>query len=296
MSLAKGEKCSVCGAYLFEEDDIVVCPDCGAPHHRECYNKTGQCAFAEFHGTDNEYKKPQEAPQVEDATPKTVCGMCSKSYDVKEDFCPHCNAPNMQKSGRIFTLDFLGGIDANMDLGNGVTADEAKRFVVVSSHHFIPRFAQFKMGKKSSWNWLAFLFPGAWFLYRKMYWLGALFTALRVVATLLAEPFSNRLYELGFTGDMTQLYQYNISDFGVWVFILALFGTVLIAVANILCGAFADNLYYKHTIKTVAQIKQESDDIEHDFRQKGGVNFILMVAGLLAANYLPPIIAKLFGI
>ena len=33
--------CAVCNAYLFEEDDVVYCPVCGAPHHRECYNSIG---------------------------------------------------------------------------------------------------------------------------------------------------------------------------------------------------------------------------------------------------------------
>ena len=296
MSLVKGEKCYACGAYLFEEDDIVVCPDCGAPHHRECYNKIGHCAFEEFHGTENGYKKPQEAPQVEDVTPKTVCGMCHKSYDASEDYCPHCNAPNIQKTGRFFSVDFLGGIDADMDLGDGVKAEEAKRFVRVNTHRFIPLFAKFKMGKKSSWNWLAFLFPGAWFLYRKMYVLGAVFTALQIAFKMLLSPFSDRLYQLGYTGDPAQMYQYNISDFGVWVFALAFLSLVLTALLSILCGAFADRLYYKHTIKSVVQIKAESDDLERDFTAKGGTNFILIVAGLMAVNYLQPIIAKLFGI
>ena len=26
----EGEKCPVCGAYLFDEDDVVFCPECGA--------------------------------------------------------------------------------------------------------------------------------------------------------------------------------------------------------------------------------------------------------------------------
>ena len=26
----EGEKCPVCGAYLFDKDDVVFCPECGA--------------------------------------------------------------------------------------------------------------------------------------------------------------------------------------------------------------------------------------------------------------------------
>ena len=29
-----GKTCQACHAYLFEDDDIVVCPECGAPVYR----------------------------------------------------------------------------------------------------------------------------------------------------------------------------------------------------------------------------------------------------------------------
>ena len=32
-----------CGKPLTLQDDIVVCPDCGAPYHRDCYEKLGRC-------------------------------------------------------------------------------------------------------------------------------------------------------------------------------------------------------------------------------------------------------------
>ena len=38
-----GCPCEGCGKPLTLQDDIVVCPDCGAPYHRVCYEKLGQC-------------------------------------------------------------------------------------------------------------------------------------------------------------------------------------------------------------------------------------------------------------
>lgn len=32
-------KCPVCDKQFKKGDDVVVCPECGAPHHRECYEK-----------------------------------------------------------------------------------------------------------------------------------------------------------------------------------------------------------------------------------------------------------------
>ena len=56
----EGCSCARCKAYLFSEDDIVYCPVCGAPHHRECYNALGHCALEELHGTENEYSMEKE--------------------------------------------------------------------------------------------------------------------------------------------------------------------------------------------------------------------------------------------
>ena len=38
-----GCPCEGCGKPLTLQDDIVVCPDCGAPYHRTCYEKMGLC-------------------------------------------------------------------------------------------------------------------------------------------------------------------------------------------------------------------------------------------------------------
>ena len=40
-------KCPVCNEQFKSGDDIVVCPECGAPHHRECYEKNEHCFYAD---------------------------------------------------------------------------------------------------------------------------------------------------------------------------------------------------------------------------------------------------------
>ena len=44
-----GCPCEGCGKPLTLQDDIVVCPDCGAPYHRDCYEKLGRCIHAPAH-------------------------------------------------------------------------------------------------------------------------------------------------------------------------------------------------------------------------------------------------------
>ncbi len=50
MSRFEGYICPVCMKKFTENDDIAVCPECGTPHHRECYLKNGRCALEEMHG------------------------------------------------------------------------------------------------------------------------------------------------------------------------------------------------------------------------------------------------------
>lgn len=60
MSHPAGE-CPVCKKSFKEGDDIVTCPSCGAPYHRACYQKNGECVFASKHGTGFEYTPPVSA-------------------------------------------------------------------------------------------------------------------------------------------------------------------------------------------------------------------------------------------
>ncbi|MEG0116039.1 MAG: RING finger protein, partial [Hydrogenoanaerobacterium sp.] len=50
--------CPVCNKPFTAEDDIAVCPQCGAPHHRSCFKELGRCAFTEQHAPGNEWKNP----------------------------------------------------------------------------------------------------------------------------------------------------------------------------------------------------------------------------------------------
>ena len=111
-------------------------------------------------------------------------------------------------------FDFLGGVPSDMDLGEGVTADEAKRFVISNTHRYIPKFANMRAGKRLSWNWLAFIFPCGWFLSRKMYAWGSLAGALSVAFSLFAIPFSRAISQFDLTGsyiEVSELIYQNIS-------------------------------------------------------------------------------------
>ena len=61
-------------------DDIVVCPECGAPYHRACYQEKGQCIFEELHKAGKAWEPP--------APPKAP----DPSAEIKDRECL-CAAP-----------------------------------------------------------------------------------------------------------------------------------------------------------------------------------------------------------
>ena len=308
MSLnTEGVSCVRCHAYLFPEDDIVYCPVCGAPHHRECYTQLGHCALEEFHGTDRQYDKvkAREAEQNAAEMPNTgenaegliTCQMCHEKYDFALNACPKCGAPNIAKAGGSFVnFDFLGGVPADYDIGDGITADEAKRFVAANTPRYIPKFAVLNAKNKLSWNWLAFLFPCGWMLSRKMYKNGIIAGLLTVISSLFYLPFMNAINNLGTTPGETQaqimqsIYE-HLPKMGAAVIAALLAGFVLNIAVRLLSALFGDYLYKQYAISSIKTIRAESEDMDYDYRKKGGVNIFLFLIGTMAVQYLPALIA-----
>ncbi|MBO7519929.1 MAG: DUF2628 domain-containing protein [Clostridia bacterium] len=296
--------CGVCHAYLFDDDDVVYCPVCGAPHHRSCYNSIGHCAFEDVHGTENQYKKPESAEyesEKSDAEDETVCQICGASYKSDNPRCPECGAPNFStvSGGGFAQFDFLGGVPENTDLGGGVTAAEARRFVFTNTRRYIPKFAVMKSGKKVGWNWFALLVPSGWFLSRKMYAAGVITGILSICFTLLLLPFSQALslYDTSSVTSYSQLLETIVSDPTIIkpsIILLAYAGIILQLILHVICAVFGDRIYRDHAIETISRIKKESDDIDYDYRKKGGANFILLLLGFFAVRYIPIIIFQFF--
>ncbi len=83
--------CPVCQQPLDKSQDIVVCPECGAPYHRACYKQAGKCLYEDKHGTDFTYL-PDPAP---DAEPEAfvLCPRCGKGNPTDARACSNCGTP-----------------------------------------------------------------------------------------------------------------------------------------------------------------------------------------------------------
>ncbi len=279
--------CALCNAYLFEEDDVVYCPVCGAPHHRECYNSIGHCALEDKHGTENQYDLLLKKNET-----KTN----SKIKPTQNTSADDTYTPGDEIFESLPPMDFLGGVPANLEIEKGVTAKEVRNFVISNTHRYVPKFTQLSKKNKSSWNFIAFFFPAEWLLSRKMYKRGILIGIFVIISTLMSIPLSNTLLNLGFFDlknnvDVTNFLVNNLANIHWASMLMALLGSALSLVLRLVVALLGDYWYREHAISKIREIKETSDDIAEDFHRKGGVSLFMFLLGLLATQYLPSIIA-----
>ena len=296
----KGTVCVRCRSYLFDDDDIVYCPVCGAPHHRECYNALGHCALESLHGTPNEYSRKAEAEKEELAEKKAEtsdsdmikCRFCGEMYSKNLEKCPRCENKSGAFPDGFSGFDFLGGVPADMDLGDGVTAEEAKRFVLMNTHRYIPKFATLSRKHRVSWNWMAFLFPSEWMLSRKMYKGGIFAGILTVAATMLSYPLNLEIASMGITQSTGFYDTFNamyekLPQMSIFVVALAFAGAILNLGIRLFSAMFGDYMYKNYTISTIKKIRNEKLDTAEEFRKRGSSNFILFMLGFMIIQYAP---------
>ncbi len=280
MSEEQQISCALCHAYLFPEDDVVYCPECGAPHHRECYNSINKCALEQLHGTDRQYDKIKQKVQEE------------KETKEEQPQQPKFNQPY----GNAVYLDLLGGVPKDYKLDEEVTADDAKNFVFSNTMRYIPKFTKLSKENKISWNFIAFLFPCSWFLSRKMYKNGIIAGILSIISSLFSLPLNKVLISLGIMDtvsyyEMAQRIAENLEQIGPAVILASFLGMCISLAIRIICALLGDYWYKNHTISTIKQLKKESSDLETDYRKKGGVNIFLFFIGYIAIQYIPIIIS-----
>jgi hypothetical protein len=195
--LYEGYKCAECKKVFSADDDIVVCPECGAPHHRECFMKNGACTMSEYHGNDFKYQPEKSEEKIlEDQGKKP-----ENTPKFKE-------APNnpFQKDLRESVLVY-GGVNPE-DKIDDIPVKVLARYVGTSSGSFIRKWKMIENGLGNGFSALAFLFGPYYLLFRKLWGIGLLYLLFNLVSV-----FPNCIYMLydmsGKSGDIS--FWYNLS-------------------------------------------------------------------------------------
>lgn len=163
--------CPVCKNAFEEDDDVVVCAECGTPHHRDCYNQNGKCINEDKHGTN----EPIEVKflDVEE----------EKVSDIFSENESSANEPQKNNTQQVVEEIFEEINNKGKDFSlNGKHISFYEAAIGKNQKYYIPRFMLIDKTKKGvSWNIASFFVPLAWSLYRKMYKIAALIFALYVL-------------------------------------------------------------------------------------------------------------------
>ena len=98
MTRYTGNHCPVCEQAFTDEDDIVVCPDCGTPYHRACWQKVGACMHKSEHAAGFEWQ-PEFGPDAEKAAHEATCPNCGTHNQPGAAQCSHCGCPLPKDNG-----------------------------------------------------------------------------------------------------------------------------------------------------------------------------------------------------
>ena len=302
MSNYTGNKCPVCHKAFTDQDDIVVCPDCGTPYHRACWPADGHCVNADKHGTGFEWKPENAAPSAEGI----VCPACGAANPPASRFCCQCGAPLAQQQSQADqgtaqqqsradqgTAQQPGQAGAKQpeaeqqqnpnyrvfeiqpdDPIEGVKARDWAAFFGPSAGYYLVRFQGMAVtGRKFCVSVSAFLFGPLYFLYRKA-WKPALFFA--ALSLLLEVP-----------GILTLLY--IAGGLPAWLssaaFIgrLAQIGSYVNWIQMFLRGVFGVYLYRQAVLPKVQELCRsipEGADRQAALRRVGGTSVGAMFAYL----------------
>lgn len=186
-------KCPVCHRQFEKDDDIVTCPECGTPHHRECYKLVGHCVNEGLHKNDYSFleaekpikKEPEEIyyspSENEDLQGEDIINE-AKAQSVKDDEESNNDDKSKKAQGGFSPFQTI-----QIDMGqysekgeiDGVSITDIAATIRNNVPRFISKFKQFSEKKKKlSWNWSAFFFGSFYLLFRKMYKQGIAFFCL----------------------------------------------------------------------------------------------------------------------
>lgn len=314
-----GKKCPVCNSYLFDDDDLVVCPVCGTAHHRDCYNAVGHCALENRHNLQGQNEATSEQTAVDDKQPTgRSCAGCGRQIDPNVAFCPYCGSavdPRIQNNGfamfgaRGFDLsafDPLGGVKGDEKVDD-VSASEMAKLVRVNTQRYIPRFFKLIKNGKMSWNWLAFLLPQVWLFARKLFKQAILVSMLMLAQLLCRLPFdfqysrlANYLSDNGYNTReevLNYIINHGAGHFNIFILLLAMIGFAIAIVVSVVCGIYGDRWYMNKCISDVKDIRllEDEDEQEAAYVKKGGIGMVWMVIAMAATMWLPSILVTLFS-
>lgn len=286
MSLFTGKECVYCHQPFKEGDDVVVCPTCGAPHHRECYSKEHKCALESKHGTNEEWGKQNEL-----------------NYDIKAPINEQENINFSENDTPDMEQFALYGLMNENEKIDDISADELASFVGKGSYYYLTKFKKMNETGKNTWNFWAFFFNYLYFFYRKLYKQGIVLLIVAIISTvpsfMVINQFTQHIAAVAESEIITVNSAQRIllemmsaetnpdfASFNFWFTMSNIMSFVNFIVA-LLAGFGANKIYMKHCIEKIKYTRaavmdyKENPNYKYSLRILGSVSFQKAMFALL---------------
>jgi len=307
-----GVKCPVCSGRFAGADDIVVCPVCGAPHHRHCYAQSGECVFVQDHISGKEWSPPpcEHADGFDGSAGQEGaknCGQCGSANPPQTLFCQICGQPmtgagsyaGAGQGGRPIghpgffpqytshfhqaENSFAEDAAAGQPPISGLPAQDVAMHIGPNSHHYLPLF--YKIEEQSNapqFNVAACFLNFFYYFYRKMYLVGTVMLAAFLLCLVPFFLFSWELlpfmlYQRGLAGPPAVAINMPGAELYSMIFVSAL---VVHFIVSFTLSMFANRIYHKQVVDKIRTLMQEYPD-ESQYRtalvRAGGVDRLSVV-------------------
>ncbi len=303
----------MCHRPFTEDESVVFCPECGAPHHRDCWKEQGHCFYEAAHGTDLEWRpKEEQLPEKETTNPQNMpqmvfyvngfamvrCPACHKITRVyhEDTTCNHCGAPigGVADLPEPLAVNFAPAEEEAEPI-DGYAAKKFAKMVVQKRGYYLPRFRELK-GQGSrivSWNWAAFLLTPYWLAFRKCYMWAMFSVFFDLLSAVLMVPFFAQAapyLEQGYQAYMQSAPQLA-AELSVWSLLFALLSMALLVVRGVIFGLFGNYIYKKECIRRIERLDALPPDEANLLALRlGGVNVFMPLVFYYLINILKNLI------
>lgn len=304
MTRYTGNHCPVCEQAFTDTDDIVVCPDCGTPYHRDCWKKVGACMHRSEHAAGFEWQ-PEIGPEAVKAAHEATCPNCGTRNTPGAARCSHCGCPLPRSEAdsadaakpeeqvpiyardpsavnnssaapgphiETYSADREGGIYRREigpeDTIDGIKAKDWAAYVGRSPMYYLMQFFRMSItNRKAAVCLSAFLFGPAYLFYRKMWKEGLLTAVLTIVLSIPTFIEIISVFNPSLLGAMPLGWlpaAVNVCAVASWAL-------------NIILGLFAVSWYRREAKKNIDRIYADYPDGEartDALLQKGGTNLL----------------------
>lgn len=324
-----GQSCFHCQKPFQPEDDIVVCPECGTPYHRACWQETDHCTNVQLHETGGSWKPVQQESQAAATEETRRCPRCGTDNPMQQAFCGHCGmilkeTESADASQNAYQRQNVGAEDVCCELDpneqyEGERLEDVANFVCTNTIYYIPIFKKFReTGSKLSMNLISALVPHFYFASRKMWGM----TFLVIVGFLLLD-LPSELYSFVTDGDMlisnlrsmqesmgslySSVFDEIIRQTEAFCHILQPHETVirwlhvicmyLNFAVRVLLFAFSNYIYYRFVLRKVRKIRAEDLPVsmqKDKLRMMGGTNFWFILLAILVQYSVRVLFSALF--